>query len=143
MDAWLLWLIAAVILGVGEIATGAFLLAPFAGGALLATLVAGIGGGPFAAWAVFLVSSVGLLTLLRPIATAHRRMPPQIRTGTAALIGRSGVVTEQVANHAGTGCVKLDGETWTARAYDEDDVIEPGAKVHVVEIKGAIALVSE
>jgi membrane protein implicated in regulation of membrane protease activity len=141
MDAWLLWLIAAVILGVGEIATTAFLLAPFAGGALLASVVAAVGGGTFAAWAVFLVSSVGLLTLMRPIANAHRRTPPQIRTGTAALIGRSGIVTERI--EGGAGCVKLDGETWTARAYDEDDVIEPGAKVTVVEIKGAIALVSE
>ena len=39
--------------------------------------------------------------------------------------------------------MKLDGEIWTARAYDEDDVIEPGKRVHVIEIRGATALVSE
>jgi membrane protein implicated in regulation of membrane protease activity len=141
MDAWLLWLIAAVILGVGEIATTAFLLAPFAGGALLAAVVAGVGGGLFVEWAVFLVSSIGLLTLLRPIATSHRRMPPQIRTGSAALIGKGGLVTERV--DADRGAVRIDGDVWSARPYDDTEVYEPGTRVNIVEIKGAIALVSD
>jgi membrane protein implicated in regulation of membrane protease activity len=70
-------------------------------------------------------------------------MPPQLRTGTAALVGRTGTVIERIANRDDTGCVKLEGETWTARAYDEDEVIEPGKRVQVVEIRGATALVSE
>ena len=70
-------------------------------------------------------------------------MPAQIRTGTAALVGRHATVVERIANNEGVGCVKLDGEVWTARAYDEDDVIEEGRRVHVVEIRGATALVSE
>lgn len=141
MEAWLVWLIAAVILGVGEILTAAFLLAPFAGGALLATLVAAVGGGAFAQWGVFLVSSVALLLALRPLARSHKRMPPQLRTGTAALVGKSGTVMDQITADAGT--VRIDGDTWTARPYVEDDVFEPGARVSIVEIKGAIALVSE
>ena len=43
----------------------------------------------------------------------------------------------------GVGCVKIDGEVWTARALDDDQVIEPGQRVQVVEIKGATALVTE
>jgi membrane protein implicated in regulation of membrane protease activity len=39
--------------------------------------------------------------------------------------------------------VKLAGEVWTARAYDEDEVLEAGDKVQVIEIKGATALVTE
>ena len=141
MESWLLWLIAAVILGVGEIATAAFLLAPFAGGAVLATLVAGIGGGAFVQWAVFLVSSVGMLLALRPLARSHKRMPPQLRTGTAALVGKTGTVTDRIDADGGT--VRIEGDTWTARPYDEDDVFEPGARVSIVEIRGATALVSE
>jgi membrane protein implicated in regulation of membrane protease activity len=141
MEAWLVWLIAAVILGVGEIATTAFLLAPFAGGALLATLVAAVGGGAFVQWAVFLVASVALLGALRPLARSHRRMPPQLRTGTAALVGKSCTVTDRIDADGGT--VRIDGDTWTARPYDEDDVFEPGARVSIVEIRGAIALVTE
>ena len=141
MEAWLVWLIAAVILGAGEIATGAFLLAPFGGGALLAVLVAAIGGGAFAQWAVFLVASVALLLALRPLARSHKRMPPALRTGTAALVGKTATVTERIT--ADEGCVRLDGESWTARPYDEDEVFEPGARVSVVEIRGAIALVTD
>ena len=45
MDPWVIWLIAAVVFGVGEIATLGFFLAPFAGGALVAALVTALGGG--------------------------------------------------------------------------------------------------
>jgi membrane protein implicated in regulation of membrane protease activity len=41
------------------------------------------------------------------------------------------------------GCVRLDGEIWTARPYDEDQVFEAGARVQVLEIRGATALVAE
>jgi membrane protein implicated in regulation of membrane protease activity len=143
MDPWVLWLIAAVILGVGEIATQGLFLAPFAAGALVAAFVAAAGTGTAVALIVFLVVSVAALAALRPIARSHRRMPAQIRTGTAALVGRHAMVVERIANDEGVGCVKLDGEVWTARAYDEDDVIEPGRRVQVIEIRGATALVSE
>jgi membrane protein implicated in regulation of membrane protease activity len=52
-------------------------------------------------------------------------------------------VLERIDNDEGVGRVRLDGEIWTARAYDEDKVIEPGARVHVMEIRGATALVSD
>jgi membrane protein implicated in regulation of membrane protease activity len=139
MESWLFWLIAAVILGVGEILTAAFLLAPFAGGALLAALASAAGAGSFIQWAVFLVASSGLLAALRPLARSHKRMPPQIRTGTAALIGKVGTVTEDVSPDA--GAVRIDGDVWTARPYDEDSLIQVGTRVRIVEIKGAIALV--
>jgi membrane protein implicated in regulation of membrane protease activity len=143
MAAWLAWAIAAVILAVGEIATTGLFLAPFAGGAVVATIVAAAGPGVFVQLAAFLVVSVVLLAALRPIARAHLRQPARLRTGTAALVGRSAMVVERIANDEGVGCVRLDGEIWTARAYDDDEVIEPGARVNVIEIRGATALVSE
>ena len=142
MDPWVIWLIAAVVFAVGEIATLGFFLAPFAGGALLAAIVAAAGAGAAISWIMFLVVSVVLLAL-RPIARSHRKMPAQLRTGTAALVGRTAMVTERISNDEGTGSVKLEGESWTARAYDEDVVIEPGRRVHVMEIRGATALVTE
>ena len=143
MDPWVIWLIAAVVFAVGEIATLGFFLAPFAGGALLAALVSALGGGTLISLLVFLLVAGVLLAALRPIARSHRRQPAQLRTGTAALVGRSAMVIERISNDADTGCVKLEGETWTARAYDEDVVIEPGKRVHVIEIRGATALVTE
>jgi membrane protein implicated in regulation of membrane protease activity len=81
--------------------------------------------------------------VLRPIARRHVRMPAQLRTGTAALIGCTAVVLEPIDNDAGRGTVRLEGETWTARAYDEDQTFAAGTRVNVVEIKGATALVSD
>jgi membrane protein implicated in regulation of membrane protease activity len=143
MDPWVLWLIAAAILGLGEIATSGFFLAPFAVGALLAALISAAGAGTAISLIVFLGISIAALTALRPLARAHLKMPAQLRTGTAALVGRSATVVERIANHEGVGCVSIEGEVWTARAYDEDDVIEAGQRVQVLEIRGATALVSE
>src|ERR671916_3442774 len=109
MDPWLIWLIAAVIFAIGEIATLGFFLAPFAAGALLAAIVSAVGAGDFISLAVFLVTSTVALTALRPLARSHRRMPAQLRTGTAALVGKSGVVLERIANHEGSGLVRIDG----------------------------------
>jgi membrane protein implicated in regulation of membrane protease activity len=92
---------------------------------------------------VFLLVSVLSLAVLRPIARSHMRVPPQIRTGTAALVGKQAIVLERIVNHEGVGCVKIDGEVWTARAFDDDQVYERGTRVEVVQIKGATALVIE
>ena len=56
MEAWLVWLIAAVLFAVGEIATLGFFLAPFAGGALVASLLAGLDVGAFGQWGAFLAA---------------------------------------------------------------------------------------
>src|SRR3954471_15856147 len=143
MDSWVLWLIAAVIFALGELHTTGFFLGPFAVGAVAATLLAATGAGAAIEWAVFLVISLILLAALRPIARAHRRKPALLRTGPAALVGRSATVVERIANSEGVGCVRLDGEIWTARSYDEDEVIDERKRVQVIEIRGATALVSE
>jgi membrane protein implicated in regulation of membrane protease activity len=143
MDAWVLWLIAAVVLAAAEVANLSFFLFPFAIGAAGAALVALLGAGTPIAVVVFAVLTAVSFGVVRPIARRHLRTPPQIRTGTAALVGRTAVVLERIANDEGVGCVRLDGEVWTARSYDEDRIIEPGTRVHVMEIRGATALVAD
>ena len=141
MDEWVVWLVAAVIFGVGEVLTLGFFLAPFAIGAAVAALVSAVGGGLVVSGLVFLVVSAVALLALRPLARRHLRTPVQLRTGTAALVGRTATVLERIDD--GGGSVRLEGEVWSARPYDEDAVIEAGARVHVMEIRGATALVSE
>jgi membrane protein implicated in regulation of membrane protease activity len=143
MDAWVIWILVAVAFGVGEVLTTTFVLAPFSVGALVAALVAAIGGGAVGSWLAFIVVSLLTLWVVRPIARSHMRTPAQLRTGTAALIGRRAIVLERIANDEGVGCVKIDGEVWTARAYVEDQIIDAGTPVQVIEIRGATALVSE
>jgi membrane protein implicated in regulation of membrane protease activity len=142
MGVWIIWLVAACVLGIGEMHQGGFYLAPFALGAVLATIVSLLGVGVGLSAVVFVASSGMVFGTLRPVAQRHRRLPPSIRTGAAALVGRPAVVLERIANEEGVGCVKIDGgEVWTARSYDEHEVIDAGEHVEVVEIRGATALV--
>lgn len=141
MPAWVFWVVAAAALGVAEVLTLTLLLGLLALAALVAALVALVGGGLALQILAFAVGSLGLLTVVRPVARRHLRNPQALRSGTDALIGTSGVVLERVDRSA--GLVKLGGETWSARAYDETSVIEPGARVEVLQIRGATALVLE
>ena len=143
MDAWVLWLIAAVVLAAAEVVNLSFFLFPFAIGAAGAALVALAGAGTPIAVVVFAVLTAVSFGIVRPIARRHLRTPPQIRTGTAALVGTTAIVVERIANDEGVGCVRLNGEVWTARSFDDDKVIEPGTRVHVMEIRGATALVDD
>jgi membrane protein implicated in regulation of membrane protease activity len=143
MSGWVFWIVVAGVFGIGEMLTTSFFLAPFALGAGLAAVVDVAGGSEVASWVVFVIASLMTLAFVRPIARAHLKVPPQIRTGTAALIGKQAMVLEEINNHQGVGCVKIDGEVWTARSYDDDEVIEQGKQVQVVEIRGATALVTE
>jgi membrane protein implicated in regulation of membrane protease activity len=141
VDAWIIWIVAGCVLGVGEMHTGGFFLAPFALGALVAALVSLAGVGLPLALVVFLLTSLLVLLTLRPVARRHLQHPPRIRTGAAALIGSDAIVLERIANQEGVGCVRIGGEVWTARSYEDDDVIPAGERVQVVEIRGATALV--
>jgi membrane protein implicated in regulation of membrane protease activity len=141
MEDWVWWMIAAGVLAVGEIATLGFFLGPIAVAATLTAIVALAGGGLAVQWIVFIAASLGSVLVLRPVARRHLRTPGRLRTGTAALIGGRAVVLERV--DANGGQVKIGGETWSARAYDEDDAFEPGARVEVMKIDGATALVAE
>jgi membrane protein implicated in regulation of membrane protease activity len=141
MEDWVWWMIAAGVLAVGEIATLGFFLGPIAIAAVTAAIVALVGGGLALQWVVFIAMSLASLLVLRPIATRHLRTPAQLRTGTAALVGSQAVVLQRVDRDGGQ--VKLAGEVWSARSYDEDESYEPGARVEVMKIDGATALVAE
>jgi membrane protein implicated in regulation of membrane protease activity len=141
MDEWVLWMIAAGALAVGEMLTVSFFLGPIAIAAVTAAIVALAGGGAALQWIIFTAMAAGSLVVLRPIARRHLHMPAQLRTGTAALVGSTAVVIDRVDRDGGT--VRLAGEVWSARAYDEDHAFEPGARVEVLRIDGATALVHE
>jgi len=142
VPAWLIWAIAAVLLSVGEILTpGMFFLGPVALAAVAAAVVALLGVGVAFQLLAFIIGSIATVAFLRPIAKRHLHMPAAIRTGTAALEGTKAVVLQRVDVNGGR--VRIGGEEWSARAYMEDQVLEPGTRVEVVKIEGATALVYE
>ena len=141
MPDWLIWAIAAGVLATGEILTVSLFLGPIAIAAAIAAVVAATGVAVEVQVAVFLVATAASLAFIRPIAKRHLRTPARLRTGTAALVGTQALVLERVDRDCGQ--VKIGGEVWTARSYDADDVFEPGARVDVMKIEGATALVAE
>jgi membrane protein implicated in regulation of membrane protease activity len=142
VTAWVAWVIAALLLAVGEIFTpGLFFLGPVALAAVVGALVAVAGGAVWLQVIAFAAAALASLAVLRPLARAHLRMPPALRTGTAALQGAKATVLQRVDDSGGR--VRIGGEEWSARSYMPDQVIEPGTQVEVVEIQGATALVYE
>jgi membrane protein implicated in regulation of membrane protease activity len=138
---FVVWIVAAVVLAIGEILTpGLFFLGPVALAAAVAALGAVVAGAVASA-IVFVVAALFSLAVLRPIARRHVRMPALLRTGTDALVGRRAVVTRNV--DAVGGRVRIGGEEWSARAFVDDQVFPEGSTVSVVRIEGATALVAE
>jgi membrane protein implicated in regulation of membrane protease activity len=136
--SWIVWLILAAVLGVAELLTVTLTLGLLAVAAAVAGVV-GAAGVPVPFQIVAFVVAAGAgLGLVRPIALRHLKQPA-LRTGTAALVGRSALVQQEVNGHGGR--VRIGGEEWSARSYDETLVIPAGATVDVIQIEGATALV--
>jgi membrane protein implicated in regulation of membrane protease activity len=110
-----------------------------AGGSLAAAGVAGADGNLALQIAVAIAVALTGLALLRPVALKHLRTTPEIRTGTAALVGTEALVLEDVGPHGGR--VKLAGEVWSARSYDGASTFPAGESIAVLKIEGATALV--
>ena len=139
LQAWQVWLGAAIALGVAELFSLDLMLLMLAAGALVGMLVALVGLGlPFQVLAA-VVASVGMLALVRPGIVRRMHTGPDLTLGHAALVGRQGVVVDEVSQHGGQ--IRVAGELWSARPYDETEVIEPGVAVDIFEIRGATALV--
>jgi membrane protein implicated in regulation of membrane protease activity len=140
--AALIWLIVALALAGAEVLTGDLSLLMLGGGALAAAgsslifddiwWVQGV---------VFLLASILLLVGVRPVLRRHLNTGKGLPEPMKALEGKSALVLDKVARHEGQ--VKLDGQVWTARPLNENDVYEPGDHVTVVHIDGATAVVSQ
>jgi len=134
-----IWLIAAAALGVAEMLTTTLALGLVAVGALAAALTEAVGGPPLLQLAVFVAVSLTGIVLIRPLALRRLKRRTTFPTGTAALVGQTGYVLADVSPHAGR--IRIGGEEWSARPYDESSVIPAGSAVDVLQIKGATALV--
>ena len=139
MGTWIVWLIIAAVLGTIEIVTTTLAFGLLGLAALVAAGAGFLGGDTAVQFGVFILTSAVGLGVARPFAMRHIRHPPLLRTGTAALVGRTGYVLEEVSDQGGR--VRIGGEEWSARPYDETLVIPAGTKVDVLQIEGASALV--
>jgi membrane protein implicated in regulation of membrane protease activity len=139
MLSWIVWLIVAAVLGVAELLTTTLAFGLIAAAAVVAAVVGVFHLDLALQLVAFVVAAAAGLGFIRPIAVRHIKQPPALRTGVAALVGRSAIVLEEVTEHSGR--IRIGGEEWSSRAYDESLVIPVGTKVDVMQIDGATALV--
>jgi membrane protein implicated in regulation of membrane protease activity len=139
-NAWAIWLSLAFLLGIAEIMSLDLVLIMLAVGALAGAGVAVLA--PSLWWLQVLVAtliSLAMLLLLRPTLLAKVRSMPGYRSSAAKMVGSSGVATSQIDRSGGE--IKVDGQSWSARPYSSDVVIEQGTEIEVYEIDGVIAVV--
>ena len=135
------WLILLGILLIIEIITLGLTTIWFAGGALIAFLVAILGGAVWLQVVVFLAVSILLLLFTRPIAIKYMNKNVQ-KTNVDSLKGEKAVVIQTIDNLKGTGQVVIRGMEWSAKAR-EDKIIKEGTVVKVITVEGVKAVVEE
>ena len=138
-NGWVGWVSVAVLLGIAEMMSLDLVLLMLALGAGGGAVASALGAGFAVSLIVAIVVSVATLSLVRPNVVKRLHGGPELVSGHAALVGETAVVTDEVTDTS--GLVRLSGETWSARAFDPSERIEPGTRVRVFEIKGATAIV--
>lgn len=136
------WLILFVVLLVIEILTMGLTTIWFAAGALIAYLAAFIGFGLPAQIIVFLLVSIALLVLTRPIAMKFFNQERQ-KTNVEGLIGKKAIVLERIDTIHGTGRAEVNGMEWSAKTEEQSDIIEAGEIVVIEGIQGVKLIVKK
>lgn len=136
------WLIAFVVLLGIEAGTMALTTIWFAGGALVAFILALFGVNMQIQLVAFVIVSFLLLFFTRPFALKYVNRNT-VKTNSESLIGKHAKVTVEVNNGEGTGAAILNGQEWTARALDDSRVYPAGTIVEVKDIRGVKLIVSE
>jgi membrane protein implicated in regulation of membrane protease activity len=139
MAIWLIWLVVAVLLGVAEAFSLTASLGVLGAAALVTAGFAAVGLPLVLQFVVFAVTAMLGVVLVRPIALRHLQQPQLARFGVDALVGKRAYVVREVTDR--DGLVRIDGEEWTARPFDESLVIPVGAAVDVMRISGTTAFV--
>ena len=136
----LYWLGAAALFLVIEIMTTSLTTIWFSGGALVAALLAYLGFGELVQVAAFVIISVILLILTRAWAREYLNKRT-VKTNADRLIGETCLVTETVENLTNKGQVTVNGQVWSARSVDDDQVLPEGCLVRIVAISGVKLIV--
>jgi membrane protein implicated in regulation of membrane protease activity len=139
MEVWLIWLVVAVVLVIAEAFSLSAALGVVGAAALVTAGVAAAGLWLPLQFVVFAVAATVGVVLVRPIALRHMQQPQLERFGVDALVGKRAYVLREVTDR--DGLIRIDGEEWSARAFDDFAVIPVGTAVDVMRISGTTAYV--
>jgi len=138
----MIWLIVLILAIVVELISLGLTTIWFAGGALVAAIVAALGGPVWLQIVLFLVVSITLLAFTRPIAVKYFNKE-RVRTNVESLVGRQAIVISEVDNLQGVGQVSVGGQEWSARCFEDGRILVPGTIVRIMAINGVKLIVSE
>ena len=138
---WYFWLILAGIFVIAEIATVGFLIFWLSLGSLCAMLTSFFTDNIIIQTAVFVVTSVLFIFLIRPLAKKLAKTDNTLVTNAFSIIGKKAIVIKEINPTLGVGQIKIDGQVWTAKSTNEE-IISEGTEVLILNIDGVKAVVS-
>lgn len=136
----MIWTVLAIILAVVEAFTFGLTTIWFVVGALIALLFGWLGFDEYVQVIAFLVSSLALLLLTRPLVVKYMHVGT-VKTNVDSLVGKKGIVTKEISQH-NFGQVKLAGQMWTAKSLS-NELIQEGSEVTVESIEGVKLVVKK
>lgn len=139
---WVFWLIAAGIFFIIEMVTIGFLVFWLGIGSLLAMVTSFITDNILIQFIVFVVTSTILLIFTRPLVNKFIKVPKEVKTNAYSIIGKKAIVISKINNIEGTGQIKIDGEVWSAKSSNDEDIPE-NTEVEILEIDGVKAVVKK
>lgn len=139
---WVFWLIAAGVFFIIEMATIGFLVFWLGIGALLAMVTSFITDSILIQTIVFVATSTLLLIFTRPLVNKFIKTPKEVKTNAYSIIGKKAIVISKINNIEGIGQIKIDGEVWSAKSLDDEEIPE-NVEVEITEIDGVKAVVKK
>ena len=140
MTMMIIWLVVLILAVVVEVLTMGLTTIWFAGGALVAIVVAAAGGPVWLQVLAALIVSAVLLFFTRPVAMKYFNRDRE-KTNAESLVGRQAIVLSEINNLQGMGQVTINGMEWTARTITDGQTIKPGEVVVIRGINGVKLLV--
>lgn len=139
---WQFWLIAAGIFFVVEMATAGFLVFWFGIGSLITMISSFFISDTYIQALIFLISSTLLLFLTKPFINKFvNKEEKNVVTNAYSVVGKIGIVTQEINSIQGTGQVKVSGEVWSAKT-EGNEIITKNSEVKVEKIDGVKVIVS-
>src|SRR5690348_15413847 len=127
-NPWAAWLGIAALLSIAELASLDLVLIMLAVGAIAGMFTSFVTDSVTAQVLVAVVASIAMLAVVRPGLTRRLHTGPDLVLGSATLLGKQAITPVRLSAHE-SGQIKIDGELWTAKPYDETLVIQPGETV--------------
>lgn len=138
---WHIWLIIAGVCFIIEMMTVGFFVFWFGIGALLTMIVSLIFPDNLILQATtFVISSTLLIFLTKPLVNKLQKSDKKVATNAYSVIGKKGIVTQDINETHGVGQIKVAGEVWSAKTTD-GSTIEKGTQIEVIKIDGVKAVV--